>query len=81
MVVAKLSDKVEGLEDNIYAPLCGGLYKEEEYCLVPWSGTDPDSKRNCFTWSKESNDCIVTDNHYNEEFENWQENIHYGQLS
>ena len=25
--------------DNIDSPLCGGLYKEEEDSLVPWSGT------------------------------------------
>ena len=59
MVVIKWSDKVEGSGDNIYSALCGGLYKEEEDSLVPWSGIDPDSKINCFTWSKENNDLIV----------------------
>ena len=49
IVVAKWSDKVEGSGDNIYSPLCGGLYKEEGDSLVPWSGTDPDAKINCFT--------------------------------
>ena len=44
IVVIKWSDKVEGYGDNIYSPLCGGLYKEEEDSLVPWSGTDPDTK-------------------------------------
>ena len=59
MVVIKWLYKVEGSGDNIYSPLCGGLYKEEDNYLVPWSGTDPDAKMNCFTWSKENNDCIV----------------------
>ena len=59
MVVVKWSDEVEGSEDNIDSPLCGGLYKKEEYSLVPWSGIDPDAKINCFTWSKEKNDWIV----------------------
>ena len=59
MVVVKFSDKVVGSRDNIYAPLCGGLYKEEEYLLVPYSGKYPDVKMNCFTWSKEDNDWIV----------------------
>ena len=36
MVVVKWSDKLEGSGDNIYLPLCGGLYKEEEDSLVPW---------------------------------------------
>ena len=59
MVVVKWSDNVEGSGDDIDSPLCGGLYKEEEDPLVPWSGTDPDAKMNCFTWSKVNNDWIV----------------------
>ena len=35
MAVVKWPDKVEGSGDNIYSPLCGGLYKEEEDSLVP----------------------------------------------
>ena len=45
MVVIKWLEKVEGSGDNIYSPLCGGLYKEEEDSLVPWSGTDPEMPR------------------------------------
>ena len=59
MVVVKWSDKVEVSGDDIDSPLCGGLYKEEEDSLVPWSGTDPDAKMNCFTCSKEDEDWIV----------------------
>ena len=66
MVVVKCSDKVEGSGDNIYSPLCGGLYKEEGGSLVYWSGTDPDAKMNCFTWSKENDDWIVPEDQYNE---------------
>ena len=51
MVVVKWSEKVEGSGDDIASPLCGGLYKEETD-VVPWLGTDPDAKMNCFTWSK-----------------------------
>ena len=46
-------------------------YKEEKDSLVPWSETDPDAKMNCFTWSKEDNDWIVSGDQYNEEFKNW----------
>ena len=60
MVVIKWLEMVEGSGDNIYSPLCGGLYKEEDNSLSPWSGTDPDAKMNCFTCSKENNDLIVT---------------------
>ena len=56
MEVIKWSENVKGSGDNIYSTLCGGLYKEEDYSLVPWSGTDPDANMNCFTWSKENND-------------------------
>ena len=66
MVVFKWSDKVEGSGDDIYSPLYGGLYKEEKYSLVPWSGTDPDAKMNCFTWSKVNNDWIVPEDQYDE---------------
>ena len=52
MVVIKWSEKVEGSGDNIYSPLCGRLYKEKEYSLVPWSGTDADAKMNGFTGPK-----------------------------
>ena len=46
MVVIKWSDKVEGSGDNIYSPLYGGFYKEEDDSLVPWSGTYPGAKMN-----------------------------------
>ena len=66
MVVFKWSYKVEGSGYNIDSPLCSGLYKEEEDSLVPWSGTDPDAKMNCFTWSKQNNDWIVPEDQYDE---------------
>ena len=66
MVVIKWSEKVEGSGDNIDSPMCGGLYKEEDDSLVPWSGKDTDTKMNCFTWSKDNNDWIVPEDQYNE---------------
>ena len=66
MVVVKWSEKVEWSGDNIYSPLCGGLYKEEDDTLVNWSGTDPYVKMNCFTWSKDNNDWIFPGDQYNE---------------
>ena len=80
MVVVKWSDKVEGSGDNIYSPLCGGLYKEEADSLVPSSGTDPDAKMNFFTWSKVNNDWIVPGDQYDEKFKNWRGPLHNGQL-
>ena len=59
MGIIKWSEKVEGSGDNIYSPLFGGLYNEEDEYLVPWSGTYSDAKINCFTWSKENNNWIV----------------------
>ena len=55
MVVVNWSEIVEGSGDNIDSPLCGGLYKEEDDSLVPWTVTYPYSKMNCFTWYKEEN--------------------------
>ena len=66
--------------DSIYPPLCVVLYKEEGDCLVPWSGTDLDSRINFFNCSKENNDCIVPEYQYNEEFKNWIGPIHNGQF-
>ena len=66
MVVIKWSEKAEVLGDNIYAPLCGILYKEEDGSVVYWSGTDSDSKMNCFTCFKEDNYWVVPEDHYNE---------------
>ena len=53
---------------------------EEDDYLVPWSVTDPDTKINFFTWSKDDNDWIVSGDHYNEEFKNWRGPIHNGQF-
>ena len=80
MVVVKQSDKVEGSGENIDAPLCRGLYKEEDNSLVPWSGTDPDARMNCFTWYKEDNDWIVPGDQYNEKLNNYRGPIHNGQF-
>ena len=63
--------------DNL---LYGGLYKEYHGSIVPWSGIDPNSKMNLFTWSKEENNFIVLGDQYNEEFKNWQGPIHNGQF-
>ena len=79
-MVVKCSDKVEGLVDNIDNPLCGGLYKEQDKYLVTWSGTDPYSMMNGFTWFKENNDWIVPGDQYNEELKNRQGPIHNGQF-
>ena len=68
MVVVKWSDKVEGSGDNIYSPLCIGLYKKEGGSLVPCSVTDPYANMNCFTWSKVNNDWIVPYDQYDGEF-------------
>ena len=80
MVVVKWPDKVEGYGDNIYSPLCSGLYKEEEDSLVPWSGTDPGAKINFFTRSKMNDNWIVPEDQYDEEFKNWRGPIHNGQF-
>ena len=49
-VVIKWSDAIKGPRVKVDVPLCGGLYKEYHGSIIPWSGTDPDSKMNYFTW-------------------------------
>ena len=80
MVVLKLSEKVEVSGYNTYATLFSGLYQKEDGFFVPWSGTDPYSKMNCFNYYKQENDWIIPWDHYNKEFRNWQGSIHSGQL-
>ena len=80
MVVVKCSENVEGSGDNIYSPLCGGLYKEQDDYLVPWSVTDPYAKMTCFNWSKQNNYWIFPGDQYNKEFKNWRGPIHNGQF-
>ena len=71
---------MEEYGDNIDPPLWCGLYKEEEYYLVPCSGTDPDEQMNCFNWSKDNNYWIFPEDQYDEEFKNWREPIQNGQF-
>ena len=58
MLFLKCSDSIKGPIVKVDGPLCGGLYKEDNVYIAPWSGTDPYSKLDCFTWSKEDNDWI-----------------------
>ena len=80
MVVVKCSDKVEGSRENIDATLYVVLYKREDNSLVTWSEIDPDANMNFFTCYKEDSDCIVPQDQYNEEFENWRGPINNGQF-
>ena len=80
MVVMKWSDEIKEPKVNVDGPQCGGLYKEDNESIIPWSGTDPDAKMNSFTWSKEENDWIFLQNQYNEDFNNWKGPIKNGQF-
>ena len=68
MVVVKQTDAIKGPRVKVDGPLCGGLYKEDNGSIVPWSGTDLYFKLNCFTCSKEENDWIVLGDQYTEYF-------------
>ena len=71
MVVIKWPDAIKGPIVKVDGPHCGGLYKEDNGYIIPWSGTDPDAKINSFTWSIEENYWIVLGGRYNEYFNNW----------
>ena len=49
-LVIKWSDAVKGRRVKVDGSQCGGLYKEYNESIIHWSGTDPDSKMNYFTW-------------------------------
>ena len=70
MVVIKWSDAIKGPRVKVYGSLCGGLHKENNGSITPWSGTDPDANINSFAWPTEENDWIVLGDHYNEDFNN-----------
>ena len=70
MVVIKWSDEIKGQRVRVDDPQCGGLYKEDNESIIPWSGTDPDAKMNYFTWYTEENDWILLGGKYNEDFNN-----------
>ena len=80
MVVIKCSDAIKEPRFKVDGPQYGGLYKEHNGSIIPWSGTDPDAKMNCFTWSTEENDWIFLGNQYNEDFNNWKGPINNGQF-
>ena len=80
MVVIKWSDAIKGPRVKVDGPQCGGLYKEDNGYIVPWSGTDPDAKMNYFTWSTEENDWIFLGDKYNKDLNNWKGPIKNGQL-
>ena len=83
MVVIKWSDAIKGPRDKVDkvdGPQCGVLYKEDNEYIIPWSGTDPDTKMNSFTWSTEENDWIFLGGQYNEEFNNCKGPINNGQF-
>ena len=71
MMVIKWIDQIKGPRVKVYGSLCGRLYKKYHGCIVPWSGTDPDSKMNSFTWYKDENYWIFLGDKYNKEFNNW----------
>ena len=59
MVVLKWSDVIKGPRVKVNGTLCGGLYKEDNEYIIPWSGTDPDAKMNSFTWSPNENNWVI----------------------
>ena len=48
--IYEIEEWSDGEEEEI-APVCGGLFKDKDDKLIPWSGTDPDSKHRHFSWN------------------------------
>ena len=79
-MVIKWSYTIKGPRIKEDVPHCGGLYKEDNGSIVPWSGIEPYVKMKSFTWSTYDNDCIFLGDQYNEDFNNWRGLINNGQL-
>ena len=65
--------------DEVYGPLCVGLYKEDDGSILTWSVMDLDENIIFFNWSRKDNNWVVTGDQYNNEFKKWRGSIHNGQ--
>ena len=65
MVVIKWSDAIKGQRVKVDGPKCGGLCREDNGSIIPWSVTDPDAKMNSLNCSIEENDWIFLGGQYN----------------
>ena len=65
-----LNDGYQTWDDQLPAkpeavqPMFGGLFKDSEDKLIPWSGTDPDSNINCYSWDTSLEKWICADDLY-----------------
>ena len=80
MVVIKWADAIKWQRVKVDSPQCGGLYKEDHGSIIPWSGTDPDTKINSLTWYTDDNYSIFLADQYNGELNNWKGPINNGQF-
>ena len=54
-----MAKKMKGSGDDIYDPLCGGIFKEEYGYIFPWPITYTGEKVNCFTWFNKGNVLVL----------------------
>ena len=71
---AQLPTKPEAVQS-----IFGGLFKDSEDRIIPWSGTDPDSNINCFTWDTTLGNWICADESFDPAAPNKQGPVHPGQ--
>lgn len=68
---------------NVLVPSCGGICrmvnKDGKEDLVPWVGTDPDEKVNCFGWDIDAQEWSIDSNLYNKHWRDMQGPVHVGQ--
>ena len=68
---------------NVLVPSCGGISrmisKDGKEDLVPWVGTDPDEKVNCFSWDIDAQEWSIDSNLYNKNWRDMQGPVHVGQ--
>ena len=60
-------------------PMFGGLFKDSEDKIIPWSGTDPDSNINCFSWDTSLGNWICANDSYDPVAPSRQGPVHPGQ--
>ena len=61
-------------------PIFSDLFKDCEDNIIPWSGTDPDTNVNCFTWNIELTDWICALEAFDLSAPIWQGPVHLGNI-
>ena len=83
--VLKWNDTVAAISKGVPVPQCGGIFKdvkggEDKVTFVPFVGTDPDRKINCWSWDQKEDEWTISSAAYKDTWTNNQGPVHAGQF-